>query len=83
MTDPEKRLSEMGETAMGHFGRLTKLADLPSDKILIRYVKEAAKLNEEGIKISRKPKSTEKKPLIVPKYFKKALNKNKIASKNL
>ena len=81
MTDPENRLTGMGETAMGHFGRITRLTDLPNDKIMLRYIKEAAKLNEEGIKIARKPKSTEKKLLIVPDYFKKALNKNKIASK--
>ena len=81
MTDPENRLSEVGETAMGHFGRLTKLADLPSDKILIGYIREAAKLNEEGVKISRKPKFPEKKTLLVPDYFKQVLNKNKTALK--
>src|SRR3954447_23208419 len=38
------------EPAMGSFGRITKLSDLPSKKILIGYVKKAMKLNDEGVK---------------------------------
>ena len=79
INDPENRLTGMGETAMGHFGRITSLADLPKDRILLRYIRDAARLNEEGISISRKPKSTEQKKLIVTDYFEKALRKNKKA----
>lgn len=34
--------------AMGQFGPITRVADLPSKRTLIGYVKKAAKLNEEG-----------------------------------
>jgi uncharacterized protein YdeI (YjbR/CyaY-like superfamily) len=81
LSDQRGLLSRMGKTAMGNFGQLKSLADLPSDKILIEYIKEAAKLNEEGIKVPGRSKPVERKPLKVPSYFKKALAKNKRASK--
>ena len=46
MKDSAKFLEPMGKTAMGHFNRLTSVNDLPSDKILISYIKEAVGLNE-------------------------------------
>ena len=42
--------------AMGQFGRITKVGDLPKDKVLLGYVKKAVKLNDEGIKVKREPK---------------------------
>ena len=39
------------------------------------------KLNDEGIKVPSKAKSTDKKELIVLNYFLKALNRNKKALK--
>ena len=36
--------------AMGHFGRITALSDLPAEKVLIGYVRKAAKLNDSGVK---------------------------------
>jgi len=79
LTDPEKRLRKMGATAMGNFGRIGKLSDLPSDKILLSYVREAAKLNEKGIKASGRRKPAIKKDLSVPGYFMTRLRKNKKA----
>ena len=79
MFDPHKIFGRLNETAMGNFGRITNLKDLPSDKILISYIKEAAKLNKDGVKLSTKPKTTEKKSLKVPGYFMAALKKNKKA----
>jgi uncharacterized protein YdeI (YjbR/CyaY-like superfamily) len=38
------------EKAMGQFGRLRSLSDLPSKKVLTGYVKQAMKLNDEGVK---------------------------------
>src|SRR5688572_15960475 len=35
------------EEAMGHLGRITSLQDLPKDAVLIRYIKDAMKLNEQ------------------------------------
>jgi uncharacterized protein YdeI (YjbR/CyaY-like superfamily) len=67
------------EGAMGSFGRLKSLADLPADEEVIRLVKEAARLNAEGKKPVPKPKSKEKKELIVPDYFRTALKENRKA----
>ncbi len=79
MKDYDKLFSTVGETAMGHFGKLSKLSDLPSDKVLVAYIKEAAELNEEGISIKKKPVSAAKKELKVPSYFTAVLKKNKKA----
>ena len=48
--------------AMGHFGRITSVRDLPSDRVLTGYIKKAAKLNDAGVKVARKPPQP-KKPL--------------------
>jgi len=65
------------EEAMGNFGRITSIKDLPSKKELMALVKKAVKLNEDGvkIKIQKKPKA----PLVVPKELTAALKKNKKA----
>jgi uncharacterized protein YdeI (YjbR/CyaY-like superfamily) len=69
------------ETAMGHLGKLTSLKDLPPDKKITAWIKEAMLLNDKGIKLPSKVKPTEKekKELTVPDYFTKALAKNKKA----
>jgi len=79
--DSKGILKEAGNTAMGQFGRITKVSDLPSRKILIRLVKNAMNLNDEGIKVATKPKSNKKKELKIPGYFMKELKKNKKALK--
>lgn len=78
MSDPAKILGERREKAMGHFGRITNLKDLPSDKVLIAYLKEAAQLNEDGVKAPPRKKAA-KKELSVPGYLTAALKKNKKA----
>ena len=67
------------EEAMGHLGRITSLKDLPADKKLAGYIREAMKLNELGKKLPSKTKPSEKKELEVPEYFIKVLKKNKKA----
>jgi uncharacterized protein YdeI (YjbR/CyaY-like superfamily) len=66
---------------MGHLGRITSLKDLPSDKKITAWIKEAMQLTDKGIKLPAKTKPTEKekKELVVPDYFIKALAKNKKA----
>lgn len=61
------------ETAMGSLGRITQLDDLPPDSVLIRYIKEAAKLNESGVKLPAKSRDPAAKQLHVPDYIAKAL----------
>jgi hypothetical protein len=65
-----------GAGAMGHFGRLTKLSDLPSKKTLAGYVKKAATLNELGVKEPREPRKPAPKTPKVPADLAAALAKD-------
>src|SRR5207247_9241271 len=58
----------------GNFGRLTSVKDLPPDKTLAAYVKKAAALNESGATRPARARAMAKKPLVIPAYFKAALN---------
>ena len=66
--------------AMGHFGRLTSISDLPNEKQLIGYVGKAAELNERGVKRSR-PRPGANRKVVVPPDLKSALAKNAKARK--
>ena len=81
MNDKEKVMEVNERQAMGNFQRITSLADLPSDKILIDYIKEAKKLNDDDIKLPARKKTTVKE-VEVPVYFVKALKRNSDAWKN-
>ena len=67
------------DEAMGQLGRITSLDDLPSNAKMLAYIKEAVRLNEEGIKVEKPKRSTVKKELVVPDYFSAALKKNRKA----
>lgn len=67
------------ENAMGHFGRITSLDDLPSDKTIVALIKKAVRLNDHGIKTPAKPKSKVTKEIVIPSYFMTALRKDKKA----
>lgn len=80
MKDPHKILNPVGETAMGHFGQIKSLDDLPADQILLEYIQEAIRLNEQGVKPPVKTKSgTPQKTLQVPGYLLDALERNAAA----
>jgi len=81
MSDPKKIMEVTDRGAMGNFQKITSLSDLPSDKVLIAYVKEAKKLNEDGIKLPTR-KKTSAKEVHVPAYFVKALKRNSNAWEN-
>jgi uncharacterized protein YdeI (YjbR/CyaY-like superfamily) len=78
LKDPDGILHLAERNSMGHLERLSSIKDLPSDKILITYLKEAALLNKNNIKIARK-KSAPGKELAIPKALAAALKKNKKA----
>jgi len=73
--------SQKLEPSMGQFGRMTSLDDLPSDQVILKQIREAAQLNEQGAKVQR-PK-TKRKPLKMPPYFAKALKGNPKALETL
>lgn len=78
LKDPKgylQRRSSDGGSAMGHFGRITGLEDLPPDNVIVDFVKQAMKLNDKGIKLPATPK-LKKKELVIPKYFLNVLRKN-------
>jgi uncharacterized protein YdeI (YjbR/CyaY-like superfamily) len=81
MNDKEKVMEVKEREAMGNFQKITSLADLPADKILIAYIKEAKMLNENAVKLPPRKKTTNKK-LVVPAYFLKAIKRNADAWKN-
>ncbi len=70
---------EGSREAMGHFGRITSLDELPSDKAILRYIRIAMKLNEEGVPSPTRVRKKEKTPLKIPALLKAALAKNKKA----
>ena len=61
--------------AMGQFGRITSLDDLPPRRVIIGYVKQAMKLNEEGVKTPKRRKTPKTEPLM-PAELAAALAKN-------
>jgi uncharacterized protein YdeI (YjbR/CyaY-like superfamily) len=80
MSDPNKVMTPVGRTSMGSFDRITSLDDLPSDKIMLAYIREAMKLNDENLKLPVKKTSTKKAAEVkVPAYFTQVLKKDKKA----
>jgi uncharacterized protein YdeI (YjbR/CyaY-like superfamily) len=65
--------------SMGHFGRITSVKDLPSKKELARFVKQAMRLNEEGINTPARTNRPAPRPLTVPDYFAAALKAREAA----
>ena len=66
----------------GLLGRLTSVEDLPSRKKMVRYVREAVRLNESGTPALARSTSTKRAaaPLPVPADLAAALKKNKAAA---
>lgn len=60
-------------TAMGSFGRLTSISDLPSKRILTTYIRKAMRLNEEGVSARPKTARTSKPAPRVPTDLRNAL----------
>jgi uncharacterized protein YdeI (YjbR/CyaY-like superfamily) len=67
--------------AMGHFGCIRSLDDLPADNILLGFVRNAAALNDSGAKVPGRDKPKNRPPLKIPDYFSSALNNNAKAKK--
>jgi uncharacterized protein YdeI (YjbR/CyaY-like superfamily) len=64
---------------MGQFGKITSLKDLPEEKAMVAYVREAARLDEAGIKRDAKPAKA-KPPTAAPDDLLAALKKSKKAA---
>jgi uncharacterized protein YdeI (YjbR/CyaY-like superfamily) len=77
MKDPHGLLTGVGDSAMGR-NNITDVSELPADKVLLEYIREAVELNRQGVKVE-KPKKEKKPEVEVPDYFLAALKKNKKA----
>lgn len=76
-----KKINKAGISAMGQFGRIESLKDLPSDKHFASYIKLAMKLTDAGAKAPSRIRSEKPKELIIPDYFLNEIRKNKKAQK--
>lgn len=75
--DPEGLLTNAD--AMGSLGKLTAIQDLPSDKVLAGFIRQAMKLNDDGITTPKpKPKAV---AFEVPKDLTNSLKKNSAAKR--
>jgi uncharacterized protein YdeI (YjbR/CyaY-like superfamily) len=63
---------------MAAFGKMTSVSDLPPKKALLGYIRKAAALNDDGVKVQRK--RTARTPLPVPAALTAALKKNRKAN---
>ena len=71
-----RRGGDAAEQAMGQFGRIASLEDLPSRATLARYVEQAMRLNEDGVKAPARAKRVPKRPLATPADLQAALKKS-------
>jgi uncharacterized protein YdeI (YjbR/CyaY-like superfamily) len=71
--------SSKSDGSMGQFGRITSVADLPSKAALVKLVKEAARLNDDGVKVEKKPAKRAQEPVAVPDDLMVALRTSKRA----
>lgn len=79
MMKRSEELKAKSSEAMGQFGRITTLSDLPKPTVLASQIKQAMKNRDLGVKPPPRPRSTEKKELEVPAVLTAALKKNKKA----
>lgn len=68
------------KTAMGSFGRIKSINDLPDDDTMKKLIRDAMKLNDDGIKPARPSVSTKKKELVVPDVLLAELARNEAAA---
>lgn len=69
--------------AMGTLGRITSLKDLPPDRLMLTYMRQAAELVDSGERKTSidRPANKKKKPVSIPLELTVALKKNKLAAK--
>ncbi len=78
MKDAEMLVENNGK-AMGHSGKITAVADLPPDKVMIDRIHNAMHLNEEGIELPTRHRN--KVEVIVPDALTAALKRKRNAFK--
>lgn len=81
MKDKDILLGRKAQSSMGNVGRISSMSDLPKDNVLIRWIKEAVKLNEMNVKVPKgiSSKYGAKGEIKTPSYMMKAINADKKA----
>lgn len=79
MKDKDILLNDETKEAMGNLGKIKSMKDLPKDKVILGWIKEAKKLNDEGIKVPKDKPKHPKKEIPMPADFKKTIAANKKA----
>ena len=79
MNDPLGIIPPVGETSMGG-AKIRTLKELPKEKDMVAYVREAIRLNAEGVKVERAPRQ-ERGEAEVPPDLAAALKKSAAAKK--
>src|SRR5207249_1249435 len=62
--------------AMGQFGRITSMDDLPGDRVMLGLVKKAVAIHDRGEKVPARPRPAGNRTLTVPTYFMSAIRKD-------
>jgi uncharacterized protein YdeI (YjbR/CyaY-like superfamily) len=82
MSDPRFAGGKKVKAGQRFLSKITSMADLPSDKELAGFIKEAKELNDKGVKLKETAKAApSSKPVETPGYFVEALAKNPAAKK--
>lgn len=80
MSDPEGIIPPVGETSMGGL-KIASEKDLPSDQVMVAYVREAIRLNEERVNPQRAPRAKPRPEAEVPPDLAAALTRTAGAKK--
>ena len=65
----EGSIGSRAKDAMGQFGRITSVDDLPAEKELVALVRQAARLNDDGVKLVRRPRAPKPMPRAPAAFF--------------
>ena len=68
------------KTAMGSFGRIASITDLPDDKTMKKLIVKAVRLNDDDVKVVKTKLVPERKEFVVPEMLLEALARHKNAS---
>ena len=76
LNDPQGYLKLDGEvSSAGSFGSILSISDLPPEEVIVGFIHQAIAINEQGIKVEKKP-AAPKAELSMPDDFDKLLRGN-------
>lgn len=78
MDDPHGLFKGVGSTSMAGM-KIESVSQLPSEKVMLQYIRQAVALNEEGVKVPRARAARPAAAVRPPDYFMATLRKNRKA----